>query len=339
MGSANKDAIIDRTQIKQLQKQLVSLAAKQRRREDELSALSVKQARLDARITDARTKIEENRDEIDGLLQSLIRLSRTPPEAVIAMPGELRKTLQAAQLMTNLTEQMQGKTKALASLLKRLQSDELELAETRESLKQQQQKLLASRKALEDKLSKRKRSYEANSKTFKKRQSEIAKAKKEAQDVKQLVTKLEKKREVIIQPIKQAKKKVVDLSFTKRRGNLSLPVAGRISKRFGQKTGEDQTSHGYNLASTAGATVTTPASGEVMFTGPFLNYDNIVIIRYDSGYHLLLAGLDKINCSVGQKLVAGEPVGRLKASQNSKADLYMELRRNGKPVDPSPWFG
>lgn len=319
-------------ELAELQEESIKLANKLRGGEEHLAKLAFKQAKLDARITDARIEIEENRDEIDALLHSLIRLSRTPPEAVVAMPGELRHTLQAAQLMTSLTEQLQAKTTTLAKTLKRLKADELNLAETRASLQQQQSRLLASQKALEEKLTRQKIAYRnRNKKSFDKQVKEASQIKKSSRDVKQLVTKLETKQ---AEPVKNK-----GVPFSKQLGRLKLPVAGRILKRFGQKEGVDQTSHGYRLASTAGSTVTSPASGEVMFTGPFLDYGNIVIIRFDNGYHLLLAGLEKINISVGQKLRTGQPVGRLKASNNAKADLYMELRKNGKAIDPSPWFG
>ncbi len=320
------------TEINKLQEKLITLAKKLRGGEERLATLAIKQAKLDARITDARTQMDENRDEIDVLLKSLIRLSRTPPEAVVAMPGELRHTLQAAQLMTHLTEQLQQKTGNLSRTIKQLKKDELELAETRANLQQQQRQIKASQKAMAEKLQKRKVAYRTNNKSFSKRVKEASNIKKSSRSVKQLVTKLDKKEPTTIKPSKGK-------PFSKSRGQMRLPVAGRITKRFGQKEGVDQTSHGYRLASAAGATVTSPASGEVMFTGPFLDYGNIVILRYDRGYQLILAGMSRIDCSVGQKIRKGEPVGRLKGSNNSKADLYMELRKNGKPVDPSPWFG
>ncbi|MDG1287448.1 MAG: peptidoglycan DD-metalloendopeptidase family protein [Rickettsiales bacterium] len=325
------------TEINQLQEKLITLAKKLRSGEGKLAKLAHKQARLDARITDARTRMDENREEIDTLLKSLIRLSRTPPEAIVAMPGELRHTLQAAQLMTNLTEQLQTKTGQLAHTLKTLKTDELEMAETRVSLQQQQKRLVASQRAMAEKLKIRKTAYRKNNKSFTERVKEASKIKKSSRDLKQLVTKLEKTKRGKKAPAKVSYSK--GRAFSKSKGSVRLPVAGRIIKRFGQKEGVDQTSHGYKLASAAGATVISPASGEVMFTGPFLDYGNIVILRYDRGYHLLLAGMDRIDCSVGQKIRKGEPVGRLKGSNNSKADLYMELRKNGKPVDPSPWFG
>ena len=57
----------------------------------------------------------------------------------------------------------------------------------------------------------------------------------------------------------------------------------------------------------------------------------------------LLAGLDRLDAAPGQRVLAGEPVGQLgvaeKAGERSgRVPLYLELRRNGQPVDPRYWF-
>ncbi len=329
--------------VTQLQEQLVELASKLRIGEQKLAAMSVKQAQLDARITDARTKMDESRDEIDALLQSLIRLSRVPPEAIVAMPGELRHTLQAAQLMTQLTNQLQVKTGKLTASLKQFKKDELNLAELRVNLQQQQAKLKASQKALNEQIAKRNEEYKQTTVNLAKQIQQASEAKRQSANVKQLEAKLEKIQppqnlNIKPKPVRN-KNNYSSKQFTVSKGRLQLPAAGYITKRFGQKDGIDQTLHGHRLTSTAGSTVISPADGEVMFTGPFLDYGNIVIIRYDQGYNLLLAGLESINCTVGQKVISGEPVGRLSASNKTKADLYIELRKNGKPIDPSGWFG
>ena len=51
----------------------------------------------------------------------------------------------------------------------------------------------------------------------------------------------------------------------------------------------------------------------------------------------MLAGLDRLDATAGSRVLAGEPVGIL-GSGEGRASLYVELRRNGQPVDPRPWF-
>jgi septal ring factor EnvC (AmiA/AmiB activator) len=62
-----------------------------------------------------------------------------------------------------------------------------------------------------------------------------------------------------------------------------------------------------------------------------------LIIEHGEGYHTLLAGMSRIDSAVGQHLLPGEPVGVMGQSE-SKPVLYVELRRNGQPVNPLPWL-
>ena len=74
-----------------------------------------------------------------------------------------------------------------------------------------------------------------------------------------------------------------------------------------------------------------------MFAGPFRGYGQILIIAHGDGYHSLLAGLDRVDSSVGQWLVAGEPVGTM-AEGEDKPRLYLELRHDDQPINPLPWL-
>jgi septal ring factor EnvC (AmiA/AmiB activator) len=85
-----------------------------------------------------------------------------------------------------------------------------------------------------------------------------------------------------------------------------------------------------------------------MFAGTFRGYGQMLIISANGGYHVLLAGLAKIDGVVGQTVLAGEPVGRMGAGRRPQHKsvqtgsggerLYIEFRRSGVPVDPAPWF-
>ena len=77
-------------------------------------------------------------------------------------------------------------------------------------------------------------------------------------------------------------------------------------------------------------------NGNVIFAGPFRGYGNLIIIEHGKGYLSLLAGLDSIDCELGQMLLAGEPVGLMPDTNDSK--LYIEIRKDNHPINPLTWI-
>ena len=119
-------------------------------------------------------------------------------------------------------------------------------------------------------------------------------------------------------------------------GKYAVPVAGEIVKRFGESDGF-QDSKGLTIRTRSAAQVVAPFDGQIMFAGPFKGYGQILIIDHGGGYHSLLAGIEQIEATVGQRVVAGEPVGVMKSGEPSPS-LYLELRRQGQPINPLPWL-
>ena len=75
--------------------------------------------------------------------------------------------------------------------------------------------------------------------------------------------------------------------------------------------------------------------GNVIFAGPFRGYGNVIIIEHGKGYLSLMAGLDTVDCELGQMLLAGEPIG-LMPEDDSK--LYVEIRKDNHPINPLTWI-
>ncbi len=126
------------------------------------------------------------------------------------------------------------------------------------------------------------------------------------------------------------------------RGALRLPVAGTLVRAFGAAT-DAGPSAGASYQTPPNARVVSPCRGRVEFAAPFRSYGRLLIVSCGGGMHIVLAGLDRLDADPGEAVQPGEPVGTMPdwrpGSGGSRPALYVELRRDGQPVDPGPWFG
>jgi murein DD-endopeptidase MepM/ murein hydrolase activator NlpD len=82
--------------------------------------------------------------------------------------------------------------------------------------------------------------------------------------------------------------------------------------------------------------VATPDDGEVVFAGEFRSYGLLLIIEHDPEYHTLLWGFSRLDVELGDSLHQGQIVGI--AGRGEAPKLHVEMRRNGRPVNPEVWL-
>ncbi|MBR0650896.1 peptidoglycan DD-metalloendopeptidase family protein, partial [Roseomonas terrae] len=121
------------------------------------------------------------------------------------------------------------------------------------------------------------------------------------------------------------------------RGGRVQPVAGRVLRGFGDSA-DGGAARGQTIAAPAGARVVSPCAGRAVFSGPFRSYGLLLIVDCAEGHHVVLAGLGRLDAETGARLLAGEPVGVVGQGEGGRGRIYLELRRNGQPVDPQPWL-
>lgn len=133
------------------------------------------------------------------------------------------------------------------------------------------------------------------------------------------------------------------IPFHQARGQLPFPAAGQRILSFGDTTSNGRKSQGLVIRTRQGAHITSPCDGWIVYAGEFRSYGQLLIINAGGGYHVLLAGLSHIDAQLGQFVLAGEPVGNMSSAPGGTAQdnapvLYVEFRKEGRPIDPTPWW-
>lgn len=143
--------------------------------------------------------------------------------------------------------------------------------------------------------------------------------------------------------------------FTTARGSLAMPVTGRVIRGYDEVDAAGVRRPGWVIATRPLTLVTTPWPVTLRYLGPLLDYGQVAILEPDEGFLLVLAGLGQLFGTVGEVLPQGTPVGLMGGAQGASTQaflmsaaegggaeatetLYMELRWNGSPVDPTDWF-
>jgi septal ring factor EnvC (AmiA/AmiB activator) len=130
--------------------------------------------------------------------------------------------------------------------------------------------------------------------------------------------------------------------FEAQKGRLLSPVFGRIVSGFGPGKGEFGVSlnrQGVVYETQAGNSVQAVAPGEVLYVGWLKGYGNIVILDHGRRNYTLTGGLAGIRPQPGQWVEKGQILGRAPSGgQNEKKEIYFEIRRGGRAVDPAGWM-
>ncbi|MBV1863292.1 MAG: peptidoglycan DD-metalloendopeptidase family protein [Rhodobacteraceae bacterium] len=143
-------------------------------------------------------------------------------------------------------------------------------------------------------------------------------------------------------------------SFSQLKGELALPVSGTILRHFLEADAAGLERPGMLISARPLSLVSAPADSTVRYSGPFLDYGNVIILEPAPGYLVIFAGLDQVYVALGQIVNGGEPIGLLGGKQQGTQEflieskegggaiaqetLYIELREKGEPINPEAWF-
>lgn len=335
-----------------LRRELIEVARSAQEKEALLTSLEAQLSRLVREAEAREAALDDQRQRLAGTLGALARLSRNAPQALLVYPGAPTDMVRSALLLRVSVPRIGDRAATLAREIDSLTQVKKDIAGKLLSLRQAdaaRDEERARLRRLLDRKSVLRRETEA---AFRQNALRMRKLAAKARTLRDLIAGLRAKPadskpqtaaiprppEPALAPPRLPEGPPGGLRPFPARGPLTLPVRGRLVGRYGESTNFGNTAKGIRLETRSDAQVVTPFDGKVVFAGPFRTYGQILIIEHRGGYHTLLAGLAQIDAVLGQWLLAGEPLGSMATRKGGKPILYVELRRNGQPINPLPWI-
>jgi septal ring factor EnvC (AmiA/AmiB activator) len=345
----------------------VEAAAKLRLAESATADVATRMDALAQRRRDAEQRVQIRAKAMQPLLPLIERLSLYPAETLLAVPAPPDAALRGVLVLQGLSRQMEIETEAL-------RRDQADADAAADALRQEAPHLAeveAAQKREADALDKQIQAAHADQAAAEAQAnqaaSQAAAAANRMDSLKAALTALDAQRradeaaarEEVARAERQKRTAEAQAARERQavaahptgagtiasgagpRGQLQPPVIGIVVKGWGEQT-DGGPATGVSYHAPPGAHVIAPCGGRVVFAAAFRSYGLLLIIDCGGGYHVVLSGFDRLDVKLGQSLVAGEPVGVMPTwepgSEARRPALYVELRRDGTPVNPAPWL-
>ncbi len=346
---------------RKLNKAMIDSAARIRTTEQEITAIENRLDLLESAERGINGSLESRREVIAQVLAALQRVGRNPPPALIVRPEDALQSVRTAILLGAVIPELRGEAEALAADLADLVRVRREAAAERAKRAADLANLSEQRTRMSLLIKERRKrlgEVETELESARRRAMQLA---LQADNLKDLIARLESSLDARARAARAGEMKTnpnltafkdpgrltPGVAFASAKGMLPLPVNGTRTRKFGTRDRLGSTDKGVSIATRPGAQVTAPCDGWVVYAAPYRSYGQLLILNAGGGYHVLLAGMDRISVDLGQFVLTGEPVGVMgSGKQNEKGFrtsasqpvLYVEFRKDGLPVDPSPWW-
>jgi murein hydrolase activator len=355
----------DRSQFTQ---QLIDIAAQVRGVETRIGDAEGRLRVLDAREQQVRSSLESRRSEVVEVLAALQRAGRRTPPALLVRPEDALQSLRTAMLLGSVVPQLNARAEKLAADLGELVALRLTIARERDHLATDRDKIRSDQTRLAALIDERQRQQASKEKDMEAEGARAIALSRQVDDLQGLISTMEQdvrsaakaavnaslqgvpataNGKLDLAALKNPNRKSPAIAFASAKGLFALPVNGGKIRDFGGSDGAGGVEKGISLATRPGAQVTTPCDGWVVYAGPFRSYGQLLILNAGGGYHVLIAGMERISVNIGQFVLTGEPVATMGTTSQvasilattvSQPVLYVEFRKDGTPIDPGPWW-
>lgn len=318
------DARDAQVELTSLERQLGILRRAQSADDLQLAAQRARLAQLTEQESLLVTSLSKDRAMLGRLLSALQMMSRSPPPPLLVPADKAVKTVRAAILLREMAPELERRAKVLAER-------QAEIARVRRLAVLSSEHLLTVESAQGD------RRGEIEALTTRKT-ALLAVLRADAERSERAAQLLEQRIRALGGQIREpAETEQVASRLPAGRSRLTSPLPGAPDVGFGQTQGgptaRSMHSNGMRWRG-QGRTVAAPAEGVVDYAGPLSGWGNVVILDLGPGWRAVLAGLDSVSVQPGARVRDGQALGKA----DEEGEVYFELRREERPIDPERWL-
>jgi septal ring factor EnvC (AmiA/AmiB activator) len=349
---------------------LVATGQRLRATEEEIAAIESRLEQLHENEDGIRQSLHQRRDVMAEVLLALQRMGRTPPPAILSRPEDALAAIRGSIIAGAVLPDIRIEAEALAADLEELTALTARIESERDSLRIRYFDLGEEQARIdllvEAKQAQRRQTEDA----LKAEREKAAQLAGQAGSLQTLIERLESEVAAAAEAAEAARRAAADTApagrgeaarrladtsriapavhFVDAKGLLTWPATGDRILGFGDSDGLGGESQGLSIATRSGTSVLAPADGWVVYAGQFRSYGQVIILNAGDGYHIVLAGMERIDAGLGQFVLSGEPVAAMGSTRlatigdiehtSAQAILYVEFRKDGTAIDSTPWW-
>lgn len=350
-------------ELKALRRQMIETASSLQAAEIKINDIAAEITRLQAEEDILAKRLEKSQSDVGDVLAALQSLERSKPPALLVSPDDANEAARIAMLLSGAAPELEKKAAELRGAIAALAAVRQNLDAERQEFEETNKEISARRDVLGDLVAQKQSEKDVATRLAAAAQRETAALAARATSVQGILERLERFARSITPRLKPAPPTPQDQpiasisaptqkpisprstitppafkppeAFVDARGVLRAPIAGRVIGKYGARRPEGGRFDGMRFSAADNAIVTAPFDADVAFARSWDPIGNLVVLDVGDGYHILFMGLGAFLVEEGQGVSAGEPLGTM---IGDAAQLDLEIRKNGKPVNPALWL-
>jgi len=321
------------TQLKTIETNVAQINLKVRETGDQIKKRKSRLKQLRATRLEHQRKLSRENEYLAEQIYAAFTLGRQEKVKLLfsqQAPDALQRNLVYYEYFSNARVDL---INGVQSSIDKIIETESLIQQAQAELQQDQQALTAQRQRLKQDLAKRKTIIASLDSQLKEQGGSLSRLQDEATQLQSLINSIQE----IFDEAPETEFSHQD--FARLKGKLAWPIKGKVRRLFGRhKPSSDLRWQGVRIEAESGSHVMAVSHGRVAFADWLRGLGNLIIIDHGNSYLSLYGHNESLFKSAGEWVDAGEVISSIgNSGGQSTAGLYFEIRKKGKPQNPTRW--